>query len=219
MTKRFDAIIFDFDYTLADSSRAVVECANGALVGLGLPPASEEAIRRTIGLSLPETFARLAGERYREQVHEFRRLWRRRSDEIMVDWTEVFEGVPAAIESLKDRGLLLAIASTKFRSRIEAVLRRERLVEKFDVIVGGDDVTDFKPDPEALLLAMKGLRSAKETTLCVGDSLTDAEAARRAGLPFAAVLSGVTTRIEFDRLPVTAFVESVSELPALLGPR
>ena len=55
------AILFDFDYTLADSSRGVIDCIGYALGALRLPPVSEEAACRTIGLSLADTLAALAG--------------------------------------------------------------------------------------------------------------------------------------------------------------
>ncbi|MEZ5363035.1 MAG: HAD hydrolase-like protein [Bryobacterales bacterium] len=85
------AVLFDFDYTLADSSDAIVECFNTALVGIGLPKADTLAIRRTIGLSIPESLARVAGPDYSHRAEEFRLHWRRRSDEIMVEWTRVYE--------------------------------------------------------------------------------------------------------------------------------
>ena len=49
------AMICDFDFTLADSSPGVVACVNEALAGLGLPPASADRIHATIGLSLPHS--------------------------------------------------------------------------------------------------------------------------------------------------------------------
>ena len=55
------AIICDFDFTLADSSPGVVACVNEALAGLGLPLASAEHIHATIGLSLPYTLRSLTG--------------------------------------------------------------------------------------------------------------------------------------------------------------
>ena len=212
----FQTIIFDFDYTLADSSRAVVECANAALTGMGLPPSSDRAIRRTIGLSLPETLVRLAGEQHRNRTDEFRRLWRAKSVHVMVDWTTLLPGVDVAIEALKNRGLSLGIVSTKFHSPIQAVLRRENLLGKFDAIIGGDDVKQFKPDPRGLLLAISQLGAEAGRTLYVGDNLTDAETARRAGVPFLAVLSGVTSRDEFGGYSVLEFLENVGTLPAFL---
>ena len=213
----FQAVVFDFDYTLADSSRAVIECANTALRGMGLPPASDDAIRRMIGLSLPETLVRLAGEQHRNRTDEFRRLWRAKSVHVMVDWTTLLPGVDVAIEALRNHGLSLGIVSTKFRSPIRAVLGRENLLGKFDVIIGGDDVKQFKPDPEGLLLATNQLGAEAGHTLYVGDNLTDAETARRAGVPFLAVLSGVTSRDEFGGYSVLAFLENVAQLPSFLA--
>ena len=216
-TEDLQAVVFDFDYTLADSSRAVIECANTALRGMGLEPASEDAIRRTIGLSLPETLVRLAGEQHRNRADEFRRLWRAKSLRVMVDWTTLLPGVPVAIEALRNLGLCLGIVSTKFRSPIQAVLRRENLFPKFDAIIGGDDVKQFKPDPEGLLLAINQLGAEAGSTLYVGDNVTDAETARRAGVPFLAVLSGVTSRDEFSGYSVLEFLESVGHLPSFLA--
>ena len=215
--ENFQAIIFDFDYTLADSSRAVIECANTALQGMGLEPASEDAIRRTIGLSLPETLVRLAGEQHRNRADEFRRLWRAKSVHVMVDWTRLLPGVETAFEALENLGLSLGIVSTKFHSPIQAVLERENLLGKFDAIVGGDDVKQFKPDPEGLLLAINQLGAEAGSTLYVGDNVTDAETARRAGVPFLAVLSGVTSRDELSGYSVLEFLESVGHLPSFLA--
>ncbi len=61
MDRRYNAVVFDFDFTLADSSAGVAECVNHALGAMGLPAAAPQAIYRTIGLSLTETLKRLAG--------------------------------------------------------------------------------------------------------------------------------------------------------------
>jgi phosphoglycolate phosphatase len=59
MKNHFTSVIFDFDYTLADSSGGEVECVNYALRTMNLPAASAPYIRTMIGVSLPETFRRL----------------------------------------------------------------------------------------------------------------------------------------------------------------
>ena len=55
------AVLFDFDFTLADSSPGVIECFAHGFARVGLPPADPEAVRRTIGLTLPEALRRLHG--------------------------------------------------------------------------------------------------------------------------------------------------------------
>lgn len=213
---RFRTVLFDFDYTLADSSRGVVECINYALRGIGLPQASPEEIRRTIGLSLPNTLTRLAGKEHAERSHEFGRLFVMRADQVMADLTRVLDDVPEVIGHLKDGGMALGIVSTKFRYRIEEVLRRAALLEPFDVIVGGEDVQSHKPDPESLLTAIEKMNGSPSTSVYVGDSVTDAETAKRAEVPFIAVLSGVTPRGSFDRYPVFKIMENLREIMDLM---
>ena len=216
MTPDFQAIIFDFDYTLADSSRGIIASVNYALNELGLKLADDEAIRRTIGLSLPETLVKLAGKLHGARSDEFSSLFIERADQVMVGLTVLLDAVPKTVERLKQRNLPLGIVSTKFRYRIEAVLRREHLLEAFSVIVGGEDVREHKPSPKGLCTAIERLGRAPTHCLYVGDSVTDAETAKRAGVPFVAVLSGVTLRKDFADYQVYKILEDVSELSNLI---
>ena len=211
-----ESVIFDFDYTLADSSEGVIECANYALRRLGLPTASDDAIRRTIGLSLPRTLTALAGDEHSAHGDEFMRLFIERADEVMHDSTVVYEFVPSLVDALLLRGLTLGIVSSKFRRRIEAILERDGIDGRFGVVVGGEDVETLKPDPTGLLRAVAELDTPKKRCLYVGDSVTDAETARRAGLRFVAVLSGVTGREAFAEYAPAMVLECAAGLPALL---
>jgi len=209
---RVPVVIFDFDYTLADSSRGVLECINHALEGLGLPKVAAEDAQRTIGLSLPNILVTLAGREQEGRGGEFARLFVEKADEVMTDQTEIFEEVPSVIKYLKREGVAIGIVSTKFRRRIEEILGREDLLEPFDVIVGGEDVSRHKPDPEGLLAAIERLGGSPSGSLYVGDSVTDAETARRAGVPFAAVLNGVTPREAFKDYPAYRILDNLGEL-------
>ncbi len=212
-----ETVVFDFDYTLADSSRAVVECVTVAFNAMGLTVPAEDEIRRTIGLSLPETLGRLAAEPHRHRAEEFRAFFRARSDEVMVQWTVMLPGVPDAVRELKRRGYRLGIVSTKFRMRIEATLEREGLRDLFDTIVGGEDVREFKPHPEGLLMAAERLEAKPEEMVYVGDSVTDAETAKRAGVPFIALLTGMTPREELEVYEPRAVLADVGGLAEHLG--
>lgn len=210
------SVIFDFDYTLGDSSEGVIECVNYALRRLGLPTASDNAIRHTIGMTLPRTLTALAGDEYSAHGDEFMRLFIERADEVLHDSIVLFEFVPALIDTLAERGIEIGIVSSKFRRRIERVLRRDGLGGRFSVIVGGEDVEELKPDPTGLLRAAQALNTPKEHCLYVGDSVTDAETARRADVRFVAVLSGVTEREAFEDYEPVMVLRSAGELPALL---
>ena len=110
----------------------------------------------------------------------------------MVDGTVVFPEVADTLDALSRDGASLGIVSTKYRHRIQAILGRDNLLDLFDLIVGGEDVPVHKPDPGGLLAAVERFDVSPTTVLYIGDSATDAETARRAGTPFAAVLTGVT---------------------------
>jgi len=209
---RFPVVIFDFDYTLADSSRGVLECINHAFKGMDLPKVAAEDAQRTIGLSLPNILVTLAGMEQEGRAGEFARLFVERANEVMTDQTSIFEEVPEVIKRLKDEGVNLGIVSTKFRRRIEEILGRIDMLEPFDIIVGGEDVSRHKPDPEGLLVAIERLGGSPSGSLYVGDSVTDAETARRAGVPFAAVLNGVTPREAFKDYPAYRIMDNLGEL-------
>ena len=172
------SVIFDFDYTLADSSEGVIECANYALGRLGLPEATDDAIRRTIGLSLPDTLTALAGDEYAGYGDEFMRIFLDMAEKMMPDATALLDFVPSLVDTLLGHGITLGIVSSGRRWRISRVLRREGLDGQFKVIVGVEDVETPKPDPTGLLRAVDALDTPKERCLYVGDSVTDAETAR-----------------------------------------
>jgi len=212
----YRAVVFDFDYTLADSSPGVIECFNHALRQMGLAEGTPEAIRTMIGISLSETFERLAGKQNRPRFEEFQHNFVARADQVMLQGIQFFDPVRPAVDTLLAAGVVLGIVSTKFRYRIEAALCRDGLEQAFGVVVGAEDVTAFKPDPMGLVAAIDRLASTPEETLFVGDSVVDAETAERAGVPFVAVLSGVTPRKAFAVYRPRAVIDDLSFLPALV---
>lgn len=212
MKSSIQAIIFDFDYTLADSSRGVIECINFALDRLGLPPAGDAEIRRTIGLSLPDALVVLVGEEHTQHSDAFAQLFVERADEVMTDLTELFDIVPETVAALRNLGIQLGIVTLKYRYRIESVLKRDQLSDAFEVIIGFEDVSVQKPDPSGLLAAVERLDCVRQNCLYVGDSVTDAKTAQRANVDFIAVLSGVTPRAAFADYDVYTVLKDVSEL-------
>ena len=211
------SILFDFDFTLADSSDAVFECANYALKKMGLPTRSYPEVCKTIGMSLTDGFLYLTKESDDNSVVVFRRLFIEKADEVMVDKTVIFEGVEEMLSDLKAQHLKLGIVSTKFRYRILDILNRNGISHRFDIIVGGEDVENHKPDPEGLLKALAELSASKSECLYAGDSRADGEAARRCGVRFAAVGSGVTSLRELREYDPVLTCASVTQLPELIS--
>ena len=184
------AVLFDFDFTLADSSAAVAECVRFALHRLGLGTVEVDAVRRTVGLSLSDSFGALTGHNDPALVETFSKLFIERADEIMVSSTSLYPRSAYVLGALRERGIGTAIVSTKFRYRIQAILAAADLHDAVDVIVGGEDVAQHKPHPEPLRQAVAQLGVDPTTSLYVGDHPIDGVAAKNAGIRFVHVMTG-----------------------------
>jgi phosphoglycolate phosphatase len=215
--RNIQSVIFDFDYTLVDSSAASIECISFALNNMQLPVPAPELICKTIGMSLENTLKALTRIDDQISAKEFRRLFTLRADHVMLDLIVFLSGAKQVLSELDKRGIMLGIVSNKYRYRIEAFLQRENLEGLIDVIVGFEDTTKPKPEPDPLLFAISKLGRPREQTVYVGDSLIDAETASRTGISFIAVLTGVTTRQDFAGYFPCSIINNLQELPELLA--
>jgi len=211
------AVLFDFDFTLGDSAEAIVHCSRAAFVDMGLTPADARAIRRTIGLTLQESFRVLTGELGVDPAEEYTRRYVGHADRVMTAMTTVYGPAAAVLATMRVRGVSTAIVSTKYRYRIESILAHAGLNGAVDVIVGGEDVTRHKPDPEGLHRALGDLGVDSAQALYVGDHPVDGHAAARAGVRFVRVLTGEDFGDEpWSGIRPLATVTDVGEVPAVL---
>lgn len=213
---QYKAVIFDFDYTLGDSTEGIILSANYALEKMGNEPAEREEIRKTIGLSLPETYAALTGDRKPEKGEEFRSYFVEKADEIMTGSSDLYPDAREILEYLKQEGVKVAVVTTKFDYRIEGILEKCHAQEYVEMIVGGNNVANPKPDPEGTLLVLQKWNLAKGEVLYVGDSLVDAKTAKSAGVLFAGVTTGTTTAEDFKEYDCVGVFENLSELKGRL---
>ena len=209
--KNYDAILFDFDFTLVDSSQGIVLCAQHAFDRMGFD-VDDQAIIDAIGMPLPEKYHHITGDNEASAGAHFMQLFMQKQPELMTDNTSLFAEVPAMLQQLNSHGHAVGIVSTKTTEPIYELLHRESLAEHFHCVVGGEHVTRHKPDPEGIHIAMKDLNVPHERVLFVGDSIYDAGAAEQAGVDFVATLSGRTPASAFDAYPCLAVVGSLSEL-------
>lgn len=212
-----EAVVFDFDYTIADSSAGILQCIRHALEQMNLPPAPESRMRESIGLTLANTLTFLTDVEDAERQARFTRLFVEHADRVMADHTVLYDTAPEVITALRGAGLPLGIVSTKYRYRIEAILQREALLQHFDIIVGGEDVAEHKPHPSSLQQALRHLDCDPAHALYIGDHPVDAEAADRAGVPFVAVLTGTSQRHHFTAKPSLGILDDLAALLPLLG--
>ncbi len=209
---KYQAVIFDFDYTLGDSTEGIIESANYGLEALGYAPAPREDVRKTIGLSLVETYHALTGDASKDHAQIFDRSFKEKADQVMVKNTSLYPGVIQMLEELKGKGLLLGIVTTKFHYRIDAILEKCRAEGYFDVIVGGEDVASMKPDPEGVFLALAAWKLEAGRVLYVGDSVVDAKTAKASGVDFAGVTTGTTSRGLLGQYPNVGIFQDLEEI-------
>ena len=211
--KTYQTYLFDFDYTLADSSKGIVMCYRNVLERHHHTGISDEAIKRTIG-KLVESFSLLSGITDADTLEAYRKEYVKEADKYMTANTRLFPETAEVLTRLKAQGAKIGIISTKYRYRIMELLGHALPQGTIDLIVGGEDVQTPKPSPEGVFIALEKLHTEKASTLYIGDSIVDAETAQAAGTDFAGVLHGTTTREELAAYPHT---DIMNDLTALLS--
>lgn len=212
---KYTTYLFDFDYTLADSSRGIVICFRNVLERHGHTDISDEAIKRTIGKTLEDSFSILSGITAPETLTEYKKEYVKEADTYMTVNTFFFPETVTVLETLKSQGAQIGIISTKYRFRIREMVDQHFPKDFFDIIIGGEDVKKAKPDPQGIKKALRRLHRQKSETLYIGDSTVDAETAQAAKVDFVGVLNGMTTRKELTAYPHRQILDDLSLLPLI----
>jgi phosphoglycolate phosphatase len=188
------AVIFDLDGTLVDTPRAIVETFTAAFAAMGVQAQDAAAIRATIGLPLEKAFSRLMGVPLEDSlvaqgVKQYQVLFR----ELILPRAGqmIFPGVEGGLSTLRGQGFLLAVATSKFYSSADALLRAAGLRDHFHMVVGADQVTKPKPDPEMGHMILQKLGTPAGNAVMVGDTTHDLLMAKAAGMRSIAVTYGV----------------------------
>ena len=206
----YQVVIFDFDYTLGDSSKGIELSTNYAIEKLGYEQKSQMEISKTIGLSTKDTFYALTGETDSERAALFAKYFKEKADVIMVDNISLYPATQEVLKKLRSSKMKVGIVTTKFHYRIDQILSRFSMNDAIDLIVGCEDVKVEKPNPEGLLWAIQKFGVDEAEVLYVGDSWVDAQTAQNAGVDFAAVLTGANTREDFENYPRVCVAEDLS---------
>ncbi|KJK50393.1 hydrolase [Lentzea aerocolonigenes] len=187
-------VIFDLDGTLVDTPRGIVTTFAAVFAQLGLPTVDSGSVRATIGLPLPVAFAKVLGIPDDDPVvarcvefylSTFREIVLPKAPRL------VFPGVADGLRSLREGGFLLAVATSKYLANAEALLVAAGLREEFSVVVGADQVSRPKPDPESGLLVLQRLGVSAANAVMVGDTTHDVLMAHGAGMSSIGVTYGV----------------------------
>jgi HAD superfamily hydrolase (TIGR01509 family) len=206
----FEAVIFDWDGTLADTRQVVVASFQKALSDIHCE-ISDEFIERRIGIGSAETFREiLRSSKMRFDETLIKRLVEKKiQNEIeMSGYVKLFNGSLDLLEHLQGK-VKLGLASMNDRDVISNLLKITGTQRFFDVILTADDVSEPKPNPEIFLKCARKLRSSPERCVVVEDSVFGVKAAKTAKMGCIAVLTGLYSRGELEKASPDLIVNSL----------
>ena len=215
---KYSLLIFDWDGTLMDSQAQIVNCMQSAIAELALEPRTNQQISNIIGLGLEEAIIALypslkskvvtqAVQTYREQY-----LFKDKTP------SPLFDGVNAVLDSLKESGYDLAVATGKSRRGLEKGLSETGLHEYFPITRCADE-TRSKPHPQMLEEILVDYNTHASKALMIGDSEYDLLLAQNARMDGFAVSYGVHDLIRLLKCDPVGFIDEIGQLPDWLADR
>ena len=222
LRRRPSLIAFDLDGTLVDSAPDLAYAIDRMLSRLGRPPAGEARVRGWIGEGMAmlvrraitgETWPKADPPDFAEAVALFTDIY---GAHLCVH-SRLYGGVAEGLAQLHAGRYPLACITNKPSRFTQPLLEQLSIARFFDVVGCGDQFARQKPDPEPLLKTTERFGLHPSDCLMVGDSPTDAKAARRAGYRLILVSYGYHGGEGVDVLGPDAVIHSLTELPGLLG--
>lgn len=205
-------IILDFDGTLADTQPIIIASIQHTLRELHLPPKTDAECRTIIGLPLRECFITLCGvdDATAERCAD---VYRRVFDELNTDGTvRLFPHVLDTLRTLHDRGLLLAICSSRGRPTLEGFVKTFHLESYVSMVVSANDVQHHKPHPEPVLKILTSLGVEPQNALVVGDASYDILMGRNADCRTCGVTYGNQSVADLRAAGADCLIDDFAEL-------
>ena len=195
----FEAAIFDWDGTLADTREVIVISFRRALFEVGCK-VDDEFVERRIGIGAAETFREilrskgiLFDEKFIGRLVESKS----RFEIELSGQVELFEGAIELLEDL-DGKVKVGLASMNNQSVITHMLRAMNLEKYFQKVLTAESITHSKPNPEIFLKTAKTLKASFEQCVVFEDSIFGVKAAKVGGMGCIAVTTGVYNKKELD---------------------
>jgi phosphoglycolate phosphatase len=218
MTKR--TVIFDLDGTLADTSGDLIAAANACFRGLGLgdllDPARDAGTALKGGRAMLRLgFSRVAGFGETEVDAQYPVLLAAYAEDIDTH-TYLYDGAMDAVDRLRSAGYAVGIATNKPEGLAHTLMTRLGVRDAFGSLVGADTLPVRKPDPAHHFEAVHRAGGDPKRSLLVGDTITDRETSRNAGVPSVLVTFG-PGRHDVIALDPEATIDSYDDLDAVVA--
>lgn len=214
----FEAVIFDWDWTLADTKRFLISSFQKALREVGCN-VSDRFIERRIGSGAKNTLrASLEAAGIKPSDELIQKLLERKI-EVQLSLTgtvRLIDGAMDLLNSLYGK-VRMALATMSNRKVIDKLLEEVKVAKFFDVVITVDEVNRPKPDPEIFLRCAEKMNVPPERCVVVEDSVFGVEAARKAGMKCIAIPSGAYTIEELREHKPDLIVHSLKEREKILS--
>ncbi len=217
MRDHIDAVLLDFDGTLADTAPDLIAALNRLLEEVGRAPVAFESFRRLAGQGakrlLVHAYAahgeQLGDDAARPLVERLIAYYY----EVQTERARPFPSVAETLERLRDAGVALAVCTNRGDRSTRDLLAHFEIDHHFGAVLAGDRVADMKPHPGHLREALAALGARPERAVMVGDSAADVEAARGAGIAVIVVAYGYSP-VPARSLGADAVIDDFAALPA-----
>lgn len=212
-------IIFDFDGTLADTTALILWTYRSTMEREALPHGkTDDDIKATIGLPLREGFRQLYPDFSEDALDKCAQAYRQIFNENKTRLVpKLYAGVKQTLSRLHSLGIVMSVASSRSNASLNEFCETNQLTPFFSLILGADDVTHAKPNPEPVLKTLEALGSKAEETLVVGDMPVDITMGRAAGCRTVGVTYGNSTREDLHKASADYIIDTFSELSGLLS--
>lgn len=210
----FRTVFFDLDGTLIEHLPAIHRAYAHTLPQLGLPAPTYEEVKRAIGGGLENALRKFVpAARIPEALAIYRPYW----DATMLTGVEPMPGALALLAALHARGVQLAVFTNKLGPSSRLICDHLGFSPYLSLTLGAQDTAWLKPDPAFTAHALAALHADPATTLLVGDSPYDVQAALNAGFPCWAVTTGTHTAEQLAAAGAARIFPGLPEIGAALS--
>ena len=215
-------MLIDVDGTLVDSVPDLAYCVDEMMKALGRPAHGEASVRNWVGNGVERLVRRaLTGELdgeppeadYARAYPIFIGLYRENTSKRSL----LYPGVRDGLDSLKAMGIRLGCVTNKAAQFTEPLLKDLGIFADFEIVISGDTLPQKKPDPAPLLHGARFFGVGPGDAMMVGDSVSDVKASRAAGFQIVCMSYGYNHGRDIRDFGPDAVIDSLTELPPLLG--
>jgi phosphoglycolate phosphatase len=207
-------VIFDLDGTLIDSKADLVQSVNATRLMLGLAALDPETVSSYVGNGVAALMQRaLDKATVDEEVNRAVELFLAYYHDHMLDHTVTYPGVREALAELG--GVRMAVLTNKPVRFSREIIKGLGIDHHFTAVYGGNSFSQKKPDPVGVLTLMREAQVERDETLMVGDSETDIQTGRNAGVRTCGVTYGLG-RHTLEAWPPDVLLDDLRQLPALI---